>query len=375
MNRSLRWAIIGTGEVSRQFVAGLRSLDGAEPSLVLSRDTGRAVWFAAANGVPTAAAATTAEEISVAVSDVSDVVYVASPPSEHERHALAAIAAGKPVLVEKPFTSDAESAARVVAAARAAGVFCMEAMWTRFLPMVIEARRLVERGALGEPRSMTAEFLGADHPDPAQGIFDPARGGGALMHRGVYGLSLARHLLGPVVSTSATARIGATGVDEDNAVVLRHASGAISTVSSSLRTAGRNGFSIHGTEARLDVAGPIYRPSVARLTPVIARRGGMAGAAPTGRLAVLRQSQAGHAIRQRAGGLIEALRPPRARTVRRPYRGNGYQYEAEAVREAVVAGMSESSVMPLDETVEVMRVLDDARSSWSHEDIEGGTTG
>lgn len=373
MNRSLRWAIIGTGDVSRQFVAGLHTLADTHPFLVVSRDLATAERFAAANGVTRAAGAATTDEIGAALVDEVDVVYVASPPSEHERHAIAAIGAGKAVLVEKPFTADAVAAAGVVAAARTAGVFCMEAMWTRFLPLVVEARRRIDVGALGEPRSMTAAFLGADVPDPGQGIFDPARGGGALLHRGVYGVSLARHLLGPVASTSATARLGTTGVDEETALVLRHESGALSTITSSLRTAGPNGFSVFGTEARLEVSGPIYRPSFARITPITARHGGMAGGAGTnGRLAALRQSSLAHAVRQRTGGLVDALRPPRRRTVRRPYRGNGYQYEAEAVRAALEAGKSESSVMPLDESIEVMKILDSARRTWNADE---GTTG
>lgn len=372
VQRTSRWAIIGTGDVSRQFVAGLRSLDGAEPALVISRDPATAERFAAANRVARSAAATTADEIAAVVTGSAvDIVYIASPASEHERHALAAIAAGTAVVVEKPFTVDAASAERVVNAARAAEVFCMEAMWTRFLPLVTEIHRLVATGALGEPRSMTAAFLGADVPDAGQGIFDPARGGGALLHRGVYGVSLARHLLGPVSGTTGTLRFGDTGVDEDNAVVLQHSSGAISAITSSLRTADRNGFSIHGTEATLHVSGPIYRPNHARLTPVVARRGGMGGARSAGRLATLRQSAPAHAVRQRAGAFVEALRPPRARTVRRPYRGNGYQYEAEAVGAALMTGRLESTVMPLDETVEIMRVLDRARANQT----ERGTTG
>jgi predicted dehydrogenase len=129
-----------------------------------------------AAGTETAAAVTPA--------DVA-AVYVATPAALHEEHALMAIAAGTAVLVEKPLAHNAAAALRIAEAARAAGVFAMEAMWTRFLPLTVTLHDRLTAGALGEPRAFAAEFMGSDRPDAGTSRFDPVQGG-ALLHRGVY---------------------------------------------------------------------------------------------------------------------------------------------------------------------------------------------
>jgi len=347
--------------VSRKFVVGLKALD--EPSVVTvvaSRTRANAERFARDLGVPRA---TDNYAAAVAADDV-DVVYVATPPSEHETHALLAIEHDKPVLVEKPFAIDAAAAARIAAAARAAEVFCMEAMWTRFMPLVIEIKRRVDAGSLGELRAFDASFRAAEVPDVGQSQFDANRGGGALMHRGVYGVSMARHVLGPVAGVDATARLGVTGVDEDVAAVLRHESGALSTVTASLRTSGGHGFTILGTEGRIDVRGPIYRPVSARMVAFSPRRGGgLQGSG--GLLRTISEFDVAQRVRQRADGLVTMLRGPRSKRLNHPYRGNGYHYEALEVIAASARRQQESSVMPLNESIEVMAVIDAARKMWS----------
>ena len=275
-----------------------------------------------------------------------------------------AIHHGKPVLIEKPFAIDAAAAARIANAARAGGVFCMEAMWTRFMPLVIEVKRHVDASMLGEIRAFDANFRIADVPDAGQSQFDLQRGGGALMHRGVYGVSLSRHLLGPVAGVDATARVGATGVDEDVAVVLRHESGALSTVTASLRTSGGHGFTVLGTEGRIDVRGPVYRPVSARIVAFSPRRGG-GSHGRGGPFRAIREAAVAQRVRQRADGLVTMLRGPRSKRLHHPYRGNGYHYEALEVIAASARRQQESAVMPLNESIEVMAVVDAAREKWN----------
>ena len=161
---SVRWGIIGTGGIARAFVHGP------------GRGAGRPGWwpsgrasqasadrFGDANGVPRRHASYEA----LAEDPEVDVVYVATPHPLHAENALAAIAAGKHVLVEKAFTMDAAEAAAVVDAARAAGVFCMEAMWTRFLPNTVRVRELIAAGAIGEVRTVVADHGQFFAPDPA----------------------------------------------------------------------------------------------------------------------------------------------------------------------------------------------------------------
>lgn len=354
----MRWAILGTGAVSRKFVRGLKPLRGQMlVSVVASRKLENARRFATGLGV---AHSTEDYASAVARPDV-DAVYIATPPSEHEAHALQAIAAGKAVLIEKPFAFDARAAERIVDAAKAAGVFCMEAMWTRFLPLLSAVRENLAGNALGEVRSLQGSFMASNAPDDETSLFDPMRGGGALMHRGIYPLSLAWHLLGPVADVKAIGRIGASGVDEDCSLILQHDSGAVSTILASLRAPGPNTLIVSGTHGRLDLAAPVFRPYRAVLTPVRPRQGGGQG---MGSLAALREGALAQWLNQRVPyGLREAL--GRGKVIRKPYAGNGYHYEAAEVALRVRRKETFSPLMPPEESVAIMAVMDAARAQFA----------
>ena len=149
--RRVRWGILGAGNIAKTFVTDLLA-QGLEVAAVGSRDAAKAAEFAAEFSIPTSHGS---YEDLVADPHV-DVVYIATPQSFHAEQALLAIEAGKPVLVEKSFTNTAAEAERVVAAARAKGVFAMEAMWTRFLPTADAISDVIVRGAIGELVSVTS---------------------------------------------------------------------------------------------------------------------------------------------------------------------------------------------------------------------------
>lgn len=342
-----RWAVLGTGPVSRKFVHGLGVLGGAaRVTRVATRRIEAARAFADRFAIPVAS-----DDPADLMADDVDAVYIATPPAAHEAHALAAIAAGKPCLVEKPLAPDAAAAARIAAAARAAGVFCMEAMWTRFLPAL---DRAVARAAdLGTPLGFDGAFLGAARPASAASLFDPERGGGALLHRGVYPLSLARLLLGPVTRCDAVGRMGETGVEEDAVLTLTHESGATSAIRASLRAAGPSRATLYGTEGTLEIGPPIWRPETLHWHP--ANPATMGDSGPR-RAEAFRESPAG----QRIARWVAPLRAVRPEHV--PVRGNGYGHEALALMEAVAAGRTEAARMPLDQSVEILRLVDEARA-------------
>ena len=147
------------------------------------------------------------------------------PHPQHLQLALAAIAAGKAVLVEKTFTATVAGAEQLIAAARTAGVFAMEAMWTRFQPAIVEARRLIDDGAIGEVRQVQAD-LGVDRPyDPTDRLFDPAQGGGALLDLGVYVVSFAQYFLGDPDRFEVVGSLAPTGVDAEAGLLLAYADG------------------------------------------------------------------------------------------------------------------------------------------------------
>ena len=181
-----------------------------------SRSLDRAQSFAAAHGADRAYGSY--DEL-VADPEI-DAIYVASPHSEHRMQALLAIAAGKPVLVEKAFSRNAAEAGEVADAARAAGVPAMEAMWTRFLPQTDVIRQLLDDGVLGEVITVLADHGQCFDPDPAGRLFNPDLAGGALLDLGVYPVSFASFILGNPDGVSAAGSLTDTGVDAQASMVL-----------------------------------------------------------------------------------------------------------------------------------------------------------
>jgi len=320
----VRWGFVGPGRIASAMARELVDLvpDGTLHA-VASRSVERARAFAdrfaatAAYGGPDAAGELAADP------DV-DAVYVATPHPQHRAAALAAVAAGKPVLVEKAFTATARGAADVAEAARAAGVFCMEAMWTRFQPAVARLRELVGEGAIGEVRSVRAD-LGLRRPfDPGDRLWDPAQGGGALLDLGVYPISFAQMVLGGVPErVQVSGVLGPQGVDAESTVLLsfadRHA-----TASCSLLSRLPGSAAVHGSEGWIEVPPRFHHPH--RL--VLRRGDGDGEAAPE---------------------VIEA-----------PATGAGYWHTFAEVHRCLAAELVESPVMPLADTLAVMGVLQDA---------------
>lgn len=319
----MRWGVVGTGGIARAFVRDLAALPDATVTAVGSRSLDTAQGFAANLGVP---AACGSYDDLVTRDDV-DVVYVATPHPVHAANALAAIAAGKHVLVEKPFTMDADEAAAVVAAARHAGVFCMEAMWTRFLPHVRRLRTLLAENAIGTVRTVVADHGQRFTPDPAHRLFDPGLGGGALLDLGIYPVSFASMVLGTPVAVTADSSPAMTGVDATTTAVLRHADGAHALVTCTSESFTPRRAWIGGTEGTIEVDPTFYALSSFTL--------------------------------RRDDGHVERFETPA--DLREGGPGKGLRFEAAEVARCVRDGLLESPQMPLDETVSIMRTMDAIR--------------
>ena len=347
----VRWAILGTSDVAAKFAIGLRSAPGAVAAVVVSRSPERGAAFAKRYGL--AAAVTDADE--AAAMDI-DVAYIASPPTEHRRHAEAFIRGGKGVLIEKPFALSLADTDAIIAAARGAGVFCMEGFWTCFLPALAKARDLISSGAIGEPRSLFASFANMNIVEPESSFFRLDLGGGALAHRGVYPVVLAVELLGPAKVLSAVVRRGVTGVDEEIHVTLRHDSGAISSVYAGARTTAANNLEVLGTAGSLRLDGPIYRPFGVDVRPMSPQG---RGARMTGRLADLKESPLAQNLRVRLRGLAGIGK--KHRYLLTPYLGNGYAHEAIAVMDCLRSGLKEHPMLNLNKIHEMAALLDSIR--------------
>lgn len=313
----LRWGVLAPGRIASAFVTAVSTYTRQRVVAVGSRSLDRAQGFASAHGVERAfgSYADLVDDAGV------DAVYVASPHSEHAAQALLAIAAGKHVLVEKSFTRNATEAQRVVDAAGAAGVLAMEAMWTRFLPQSDVIAQLLADGLLGEVGTVLADHGQSMEPDPGSRLFDPALAGGALLDLGVYPISFASFVLGTPDTVMATGSITDTGVDAQVSVTLLVGT-AMACLNTTLRTRTPTTASISGSAGYLELSGPFYAPGTLTLTT------------PAGR----------------------AEREPDGVTG-----SDGLCHEAAHFAQLVADGATESPLLPLTETVRVLRTIDEIR--------------
>lgn len=310
---TLRWGILGPGGIARKFAANGREGTATRVVAVGSRDLARAEAFASAHGVP--AAVGSYEEL-VARDDV-DAVYVATPHSAHREGALLAIAAGKPVLVEKAFTRNAGEAREVIDAARGGAVFAMEAMWSRFLPHQIVARALVASGAIGEVVEVVADHGQALTHVPR--LMDPALAGGALLDLGVYPVSFIHSFLGTPQAVHAQGRLTDLAVDDASASVLTYAH-AVATATTTLSARTPTRAWVGGTEGCVEFDPDFYTP----------------------------------------GGLTVRLGEEETRWGGVPTVG-GFEFQIAEVARCVAEGRTESAVMPLAESLAVMETMDEIR--------------
>ena len=311
----IRWGILGPGGIAGTFARAVLGHTRGQIVSVGSRSGLRSEQFAATYEIPVAH-----EGYERLVADPQvDAVYVATPHSEHLEHALLAIRAGKHVLVEKAFTRSAAEAEQVVAAAREAGVFVMEAMWTRFLPHMVAVRQVVASGAIGDVITVLADHGQRLDTDPTGRLLAPELAGGALLDLGVYPVSFAHDLLGVPTAVHANGVLTDTRVDGQVAISLEYGR-TQALLSTTLWARTPTVAHISGTEGRIEVAGEFYRPTSLRLV-------------------------------RRDGSEWSFSRPV----------DGGFQFQAAEVARRVAEGATESPRMPLDGSVEVMRTLDSIR--------------
>lgn len=216
------WCLIGAGSIAQRVLRDFDKTQGGFAATICSRSHLRAQQLAAACG------AVACTELEQAITDPRvQGVYVATPNNLHREHTLLALSLGKPVLCEKPLALNAAQANEMFAAARAARLYLMEGMWTRFQPVIRQVLAWVREGAVGEVRTLRAAF--ADRvDDPDSRIYSPLLGGGALLDVGVYTISLAQFVFDAMPQlVQATAHLSPAGVDSQCAVTLQYPGGAI----------------------------------------------------------------------------------------------------------------------------------------------------
>lgn len=318
--RTVKWGIMGPGGISANFASELKHAPGAELVAVGGRSKEKAEAFAAKFGVPGAYGS--CEEL--ANDPEVEIVYIGTLHPVHKENALTLLRAGKSILCEKPFTINASEAKEIAALAREKGAFAMEAMWTRYLPVVRQAREWLRSGAIGEVKLLKAEFGFDGGWNPQGRLLNREMGGGALLDAGIYPVSFASMVFGRQPSRiQSTVRIGETGVDEQFSLLFDYEDGAVASLHSGVRLDMTNDAWIYGTK------GKIYVPDFLRA--------------------------------KEATLFVNGEEPV---TVRDDRSFVGHAFQAIEAMNCLREGRKESGEMPLGETVELMETLDAIRAQW-----------
>lgn len=315
-----KWAIAGTGKIAHTMADTIAAIDDAEVVMVSSATLERATAFAAHHDLSGA----TAPHSSLAEAEV-DAVYVAATNDLHHSITLDLLEQEIPVLCEKPLALDAARSVEMINTARDRSTLLMEAMWMVFQPAHRKMLELVAEGRVGEVRFVTADF---GYPAVLDRIFRRDQGGGSLLDLGVYVLTFAIEAAGPISSIKADAQLR-DGVDMNLGLVARHDGGAMSVSGTTVLADTNLAAVVAGPEGRIVVHAPFHH------SPMVSH--------------------------WREGEMIE--------TWDVSYEGSGYRFEVEHFQDCLARGLTESPMRPLDETLAVMRLLDDVREqigvSWS----------
>lgn len=308
---SFKWGFLGTGNIAREMASALQHVPGAQRFAVASRSQSTAHAFASEFKFDRAYGG---YDKLMADPDI-DIVYIATPNGLHKSNILAALAAGKHVLCEKPMTLSVEDSELCFAAAREAGLFLMEALWTAFFPAMRNAIEIVRSGEIGAPHHLTANFVSLRSPDAFPILFDPALGGGARNDLGIYPVAVALLLAGPARRVVSQSVMGPSGVDEMTALTMEHETGALSVLSCGFRAEMPIALRCVCEKGSIEISNNFHRPD--------------------------------H---------VTVVRDGRTETLGLPYLGNGYAHEAIAFQE-YVGGLSDDMLWPESATLSASKVL------------------
>ncbi len=318
MNK-LRVGIIGAGWIADKMAEALSPLDEAEVLAIASRSLDKARRFADERGICRAYGS---YEQLVDDPDV-DLVYVATPHSHHYPHARLALEHDKPVLVEKAFTANAREAEALLALARERNLFITEAIWTRYMPLSMKVKEIMDSGIIGEPRILTATLC--YEMEQKERIVRPDLCGGALLDLGVYVLNFARMYFGTdIVRTVTNCHLGPSGMDMMECISLSYRDGKMANLQAGCLTLNDRQGIISGKEGYIRIDN-VNCPE---------------------RIEVWRNYE-----------LAEVYERPEDMV-------NGYEYQVLECKRCLEAGLMESPMIPHDETLSIMQQMDALRKEW-----------
>ncbi len=324
MSDRMKWAILGTGKIATRFAEALNNIpEKAELLAVGSRKKETGDVFGDKFNIPRRY--TNYEEVA-ADPDV-DIMYIATPGVYHLRDVTMCLNHGKHVLCEKAFAINAKQAKAMIDLAREKNLFLMEAMWTRFFPIHVRIRELLKEEAIGTPNGITINFLAKPPYDLSNRWFDLNLGAGVLLDTASYGISWASSLFGEPEAVTGLASFGESGADYQTSMVMRYSGNQLVCLMSSQISYDDKDAVLFGSTGKIVVHSPWYKPL---------------------KMTLYQEGKEPELISLLLDGY------------------NGYEYEAMEVMNCIKAGKTESGVMPLDETLSIMKTMDTVREQWGY---------
>ncbi|APQ18554.1 Gfo/Idh/MocA family protein [Maribacter hydrothermalis] len=215
----IKWGIVGAGNIAHSFSKDLALVNGGKLVSVASRNLEKAKTFADEYGAPNAFGSY--DELFN--SNTVDVIYIATPHTNHAQLSIAAMKAGNNVLCEKPAGVNKSEVAQMVKVAKENQVFFMEALWSRFNPTIIKVKELVDNGTIGNIGYLHADFAfyGLDRNENGR-LLNPELAGGSLLDIGIYPIFLSYLMLGKPKDIKATANFYKTGVEVQMSIIFNY---------------------------------------------------------------------------------------------------------------------------------------------------------
>ncbi|MDE7479594.1 MAG: Gfo/Idh/MocA family oxidoreductase [Lachnospiraceae bacterium] len=319
MFKQKRIGIMGTGKIAQVMAGTVKKMKNVKCHGVASRKEERAQEFANEYGIKVAY--TSYEEM--LLDDKIDLVYIATPHSEHYANMKLCIEYGKNILCEKAFTANAKQAEEILTSAKKKGVFVAEAMWVRYMPMLTTIKGILNSGIIGEPTMLTAN-LGYNISDKKR-LIDPALAGGALLDLGVYTLNFAAMMFGKEVETiDSSCILTSSGVDAAESITIKYKDGKMAVLNCTMNGLSDRRGLIYGSKGYIEIEN----------------------------------------INNFASVTVYDTNYKAVRTAKAPKQITGYEYEVYACMEAIEKGEKECWEMPHEETLYIMKQMDELRTQW-----------
>jgi predicted dehydrogenase len=319
MFKQKRIGIMGTGNIAEVMANTVKKMKNVKCYGVASRSEERAKKFAEEHGIKVAY--TSYEEM--VLDSKIDLIYIATPHSEHYANMKLCIENGKAVLCEKAFTANAAQAEEIINLAHEKGVFVAEAMWTRYMPMLTTIKGIISSGIIGDPVMLTANLC-YNIIDKGR-IVDPSLAGGALLDIGVYVLNFAAMIFGKDIESVDSSCIKMeSGVDESESITIKYNDGKMAVLNATVKAISDRRGTIYGEKGFIVIENINNYESVT---------------------------------------VYDSEYKPR-KTVKAPKQISGYEYEVYSSLKAIGKGDIECWEMPHAETIRIMKQMDALRADW-----------